>query len=146
MWAENSPAVSVSVVKSRRAVATARCPATNSTRHPWRTFSALRSKTHADLSGLADVRAAAGAEVEVVNVDDAQFVAVGDGNFAQAQLPCFFTGDEANVDGAILQNDFIGQALGGFDLIFGQSSACRDRWSSSRRPCGTKRSAGCTGG
>ena len=42
--AENSAAASVRVVKSRRAVATARCPATNSTRQPWRTFSVLRSR------------------------------------------------------------------------------------------------------
>ena len=41
-------------------------------------FFGLAQQDAADLSGLVDVRAAAGAEIEVVDVDEAQFVAVGE--------------------------------------------------------------------
>ena len=116
--AENSAAVSVSVEKSRRAVATARWPATNSTRYPWRTFSVLRSKTAADLSGLAHVRATAGGEVEVADVDEAELVALGGRKFAQAECSGFIAGHKADFDRAILEHDFVGESLGGFDLIF----------------------------
>ena len=47
-------------------------------------FFCLAQEDAADLSGLADVRAAAGAEVEVVDVDEAEFVALGGRKFAQA--------------------------------------------------------------
>ena len=54
------------------------------------------------------------------DIDEAEFVPFGGREFAQAQVPCFFASDEANVDRAILQDDFIGEAFGGFDLIFGE--------------------------
>ena len=120
MCAEKSAAVSVSVVKSRRAVATARCPATNSTRHPWRTFSTFLSKMLAICPVCETCVPPQAREVEVANVDQAQFVALGGRKFAQAELPCFVAGHEADVDRAVLQDDLVGQALGGFDLLFRQ--------------------------
>ena len=69
---------------------------------------------------MRDVRAAAGSEVEVANVDQAQFVAFGGRQFAQAELPCFVARHEADVDRAVLEDDLVGQALGGFDLLFRQ--------------------------
>lgn len=66
------------------------------------------------------MRAAAGSEIEILDVDEAKFVALRGRQFAQAELPCFLAGDVADVDGTILEDDFVGQALGGFDLLFGQ--------------------------
>ena len=69
-----------------------------------------------DLAGLIHMRPAAGAEIEVANVDDAEFVTVSDRNFSQAEHPCLFASDEANFNWAVLENDFVGEALGFFDL------------------------------
>src|ERR1700677_3154206 len=74
-----------------------------------------------DLSGLIDVRATAGGEIEIVDVDEAKFVPFGRRKFAQAELPCFLARDVADVDGTILEDDFVRQSLGGFDLLFSQN-------------------------
>ena len=107
---EKSTAVSVSVVKSRRAVATARWPATNSTRVSLADFLVFAQQEAADLAGVGDVRASAGGEIEVVDVDEAQFVALGGRKFPQAKVRSLVTSDKADVDGTILEDDFVGQA------------------------------------
>ena len=67
------------------------------------------------------MRAAAGREIEVADVDDAQFIALGGRKFAQAQLPCFFASHETDVDRAILEDDFVGHAFRRLNLLFAQS-------------------------
>src|SRR5260370_32739638 len=64
--------------------------------------------------------ASAGSQIEVADVDQAEFVAFGGRQFAQDQFFGFAAGDEADVYGAILKDDLVGEPLGGFDLLFGQ--------------------------
>ena len=73
-----------------------------------------------DLAGVGDVGSTARGEIEIVNVDEAKLVAVGGRKFAQAEAGCFVASDEADIDGTILEDDFVGQAFGGFDLIRGE--------------------------
>ena len=80
----------------------------------------LAQQDACDLAGLADVCAAAGGEIEVADVDQPQLVSLSRRKFAQAELPCFFASDMADVDGAILEDDLVGEALGLLDLFFGQ--------------------------
>ena len=75
-----------------------------------------------DLSGVVDVRAAAGGKVELMDIDEAELLAPGGGKFAQAEGRGFIAGDIANVDGAILQDNFVRPTFRGFDLILGERS------------------------
>src|SRR3954471_10384697 len=82
-------------------------------------FFSFTQQDASDLAGLVDVRAAAGADVQVVDVDEAEFVAFSRRELAQPELPCVLGSHEADLYRAILEDDFVGEALGGFDLIFG---------------------------
>ena len=55
-----------------------------------------------------------------LDIDEAEFDPVRPEEFYAGQVPCFLASDEANIDGTILQDDFIGEAFGGFDLLFGE--------------------------
>jgi len=74
---------------------------------------------------LPDVRATTGRQIEVGNVDQPEFVAFGRRYLPQAQLPCFFTRDKTDIDGTILQDDFVGETLSGFDLFLGQAQSIK---------------------
>ena len=66
------------------------------------------------------VRAAASGEVEVADVDKAQLVALGRRKFAQAQRRSLVPLDEPDVDRTIVEDDFVGQTFGRFDLLFAE--------------------------
>src|ERR1035437_9461887 len=71
-------------------------------------FFGFAQQNTGNLSGLRDVRAAAGRDIEVADVDEAEFVALGGREFAQAKLPCFVARHEADVDGTVLEDDLVG--------------------------------------
>jgi len=66
------------------------------------------------------VRAAASCQVEIVDVDEAEFIALGRRNLAQAKLPCLVARNETNVDPTVLEDDLVGEAFGGFGLVFAE--------------------------
>src|SRR6202034_2656960 len=73
-----------------------------------------------NLPGLRDMRSPARREIEVANVDQPQLIPLGGWKFAQTKLPCLVPAHKADVDSTILENDFVGQPLGSFDLLLGQ--------------------------
>jgi len=82
-------------------------------------FFGLAEEEAGDLSGVGDVGATAGSEVEVADVDEAEVVAFGGRKFAEPELRGFVASDVADFDRAVFEDDFVGEAFGGFDLIFG---------------------------
>ena len=73
----------------------------------------------ANLSSVGDVGTTAGGEIEIMNIDEAQLIALRGWKFAQAKVRSFVASHEAYVNGTIFDDDFVGQAFGGLALILG---------------------------
>ncbi len=111
MWVEKRAAASVSVLKSRRAVATARIPQTNSTRTPCLTFSVLRSRIEPICPVLRTWVPPQAFRSKVLNVDQTQLLALRSRNLAHAHGARFVSRGEANLTGRFLEDDLVGQLL-----------------------------------
>ncbi len=85
-------------------------------------FGTLANEEEADLAGRSDVRAAAGLQIRAGDFDDAEETFARD-LFADAQFGELFAGGVANDDGAVLENNFIGGALGAFENGVGRLRA-----------------------
>ena len=119
MCVENSAAASVSVSKSRRAVATARSPADELDAHALPHFFCFAQQDRADLSGAAHVGSATGVQVEVADVDQPQLLALGRRNFAHAHGARFVWRGKTNLDRAVFGDDLVRQRLGGSRFVSG---------------------------
>ena len=111
MWVENTAAASVSVSKSRRAVATARSPQTNSTRTPCFTFSVLRSRMEPICPVLRTWVPPQAFRSKFSNVDQPQLLALRRRNLAHAHGSRFVRVSEANRNRTVLEDDLVGQLL-----------------------------------
>jgi len=83
-------------------------------------FFELAQQHAGDLAGVGDVGATAGGEIEAADVDEAELVPLGGWKFAQPEACGFVATHEADVNGPIFEDDVVGQAFGGFDLILGE--------------------------
>ena len=55
-----------------------------------------------------------------MDIDDAEFVTLSGWKFAQAKISRFFASHKADVDRAVFEDNFVCQALCGFDLFLRQ--------------------------
>jgi hypothetical protein len=70
-----------------------------------------------DLTGVADMGTAAGGQVKILNVNQAQFATFSGRNFAQPQIACFLLGNETHHHNAAVADHRVRPPLGCFHLI-----------------------------
>src|SRR5690349_22629395 len=83
-------------------------------------FLRLAKQNASDLSRLPDVRATTRGNIEVVDVDQSEFIALRSRYLPQPEPLCFPARDKTDIHRPILQDDFVSETLSGFDLFFGQ--------------------------
>src|SRR5690349_19762640 len=88
-------------------------------------FLRLAKQNASDLSRLPDVRATTRRNIEIVDVDQSEFITLSRRYLPQAELLCFGARDKTDIDETILQDDFVGETLSGFDLFLGQAQSIK---------------------